>query len=155
MWCRQTVFFNGGIESTSVFLSKANFTAASRIIVYTESISGNGYLCGIKVFHRGHSPDILGEARKEARSFALEGELTYVSVYYTVDFGTSYRIRGLRFGCGSRCVDVGHLEGCVSARIQLSNVSRIQSLFLQPSTADPFKSISVFYTGHSMQHSHT
>ncbi|EGC44031.1 hypothetical protein HCEG_03246 [Histoplasma capsulatum var. duboisii H88] len=106
--------FTGSCEPTVAFLSMADFTAVSRITIYMECLSGNGYLCGIKIFHRDSSPDMLGEAREEAQSFAVNDELTYVSIYYDVNFGTSYQVKGLRFGCASHFMDVGCLEGCMS-----------------------------------------
>ncbi|KAG5294022.1 hypothetical protein I7I50_04618 [Histoplasma capsulatum G186AR] len=63
MWYETvTIKFTGSCEPTVAFLSMADFTAVSRITIYMECLSGNGYLCGIKIFHRDSSLDILGEA---------------------------------------------------------------------------------------------
>ncbi|EER37893.1 predicted protein [Histoplasma capsulatum H143] len=63
MWYETVnIKFTGSCELTVAFLSMVDFTAVSRITIYMECLSGNGYLCGIKIFHRDSSPDMLGEA---------------------------------------------------------------------------------------------
>ncbi|KAI9731518.1 MAG: hypothetical protein M1834_004638 [Cirrosporium novae-zelandiae] len=122
-WTSKLINFDNHFEPAISFCSKACMMSIRKIIIYSETFSEKDYLTGMKILYNNRSPDILGQAREEFQTLnfdGLTGTLSELLVYYTIEYGSRYKVRGLTFCCTSQDFQVGVCKASVHESLQIN-----------------------------------